>query len=208
MTITNYATLQTAIADFLNRQDLAATVPTFIRLAEARIDRELRHWRQERRSNAMIDVQYSAIPDDYLRPIRLQILDAETSEIAPISTAQMLQLRGDRSDRAGRPTHYALTAGSLEVYPTPDAAYTTSMVYYGRIPALSDANTTNWLLSEAPDVYLYGSLLHSAPYLKDDQRAAIWEGLFVTGLENLSLSSEEAKYGGSGLRMRTRRGSP
>jgi len=206
--IATYAELQSAIADFLIRDDLTTAIPTFIRLCEARIDRELTHWRQERRSTAQLDAQYSTIPTDFLRPIRLQLLDTYTGEIAPISTAQMLQMRQDRDDRAGRPEYYALTGGSLELFPTPDDTYDASLVYYGRVPALSATNTTNWLLTEAPDVYLYGSLLHSAPYLKDDARIALWEGLFGQGLNTLNVSSGDAKYGGTGLRMKTRRGAP
>ena len=206
--IADYDELKAAIADFLLRDDLTAVVPTFIRLAESRIDRELRHWRQERRSTASLDAQYSALPADYMSPIRLQITDAPTSEVAPISTAQMLQMRDDRADRVGRPTHYALTAGSIELFPTPDVAYEASLVYYGRIAALSSTNTTNWLLTEAPEVYLYGALLHTAPYLKDDNRLPVWESFLKSGIDNLNLSSGEAKWGGSGLKIKTRRGAP
>lgn len=208
MSISTYSELQSAVADFLNRDDLASAVPTFIRLAEARFSRDLRHWRMETRSTAELDTQYSAIPADFLQPIRLQITDAPTSEVAPISTAQMLQLRGDRNDRVGRPTNYALTAGGIELYPTPDLTYNASLVYYARIPALSASNTTNWLLNEAPDVYLYGALVHSAPYLKDDARIQIWEALLAQGINNLNTSSADAKYGGSGLVMKPKRGAP
>jgi hypothetical protein len=105
----------------------------------------------------------------------------------------------------GPPTNYAITAGQIELLPTPDDTYEASIVYYGRIPALSVSNTTNWLLTEAPDTYLYGSLVHAAPYLKDDQRLVIWESLFKLSLDTLNSSSEDAKYGGTGLRMKTRR---
>lgn len=208
MTLASYAELQATMADTLNRDDLTAVLPTFIRLAESRIDRDLRHWRQEKRSTAQLDTQYSAIPADYLRPIRLQILDGSTNAVEPISTAQMLQLRGDNYDQTGRPTHYALTAGGLELYPTPDVAYNSSLVYYARVPALSVTNTVNWLLTEAPDAYLYGALVHSAPYLKDDAKIAVWDGLYKAAMDNLNASSQEAKYGGSGLVMKTKRGSP
>lgn len=208
MTIATYDELKSSIADFLNRDDLTSAIPSFIRLAESRVDRELRHWRMGTRSTAELDTQYSAIPSDFLQPIRMQITDAPTSEVAPISTAQMLQLRSDRNDRVGRPTNYALTAGGIELYPTPDVTYNASLVYYGRVPALSGSNTSNWLLTEAPDVYLYGALVQSAPYLKDDARMQVWEAMFAQGIANLNTSSGEAKYGGSGLVMRTKRGAP
>lgn len=208
MTVATYAELQSAMADFLNRDDLTSIIPTFIRLAESRIDRDLRHWRQEKRSTTIFSTQYSIIPTDYLRPIRLQILDGSTSAVEPISTAQMLQLRGDTYDQTGRPTHYALTAGGIELYPTPDMSYNASLVYYGRIAALSTSNTTNWLLTEAPDAYLYGALVHSAPYLKDEAKTALWDGLYKAAMDNLNSTSEDAKYGGSGLKLKLRRGAP
>lgn len=206
--IATYAELQASVADFLNREDLTATIPTFIRLAEARIDRDMRHWRQELRGTLSLTSQYTALPATFLQPIRLQLTDGATSEVAPISVAQMMQMRADRADTPGRPTHYALTAGQIELLPTPDDTYAAAMVYYGRLPALSVSNTTNWLLTEAPDAYLYGSLIHAAPYLKDDARLMVWESLFKQSLDMLNSSSEDAKWGGSGLRMKTRRGAP
>jgi hypothetical protein len=205
VSITTYSELQTAIADFLDRDDLASVVPTFIRLAESRLNRDLRTWKQEVRSVATLDEQYSGLPPDFAQPIRLQITDGPTSEVEPISTALLLELRSERNDRPGRPTHYAITAQGIELYPTPDQAYTASLVYYAKIPALSGTTTSNWLLTDAPDVYLYGALVHSAPYLQDDPRIAVWEGLHASGVTALNDQSVQAKYGGSGLIMRTRR---
>jgi hypothetical protein len=205
MTISTYSELQGHIADFLNRQDLTAAIPTFIRLAEARIDREMKHWRQEIRSDAVVSAQFNAIPADFIRPIRLQLKGSGTNEIAPISVASMLQRREATSDTAGRPVYYSITAGGIEMFPTPDDEYDVSFVYYGRIPRLSDEEPTNWLLIEAPDVYLYGALVHSAPYLKDDARLAVWESFFAQGVAAMNDASEAAKYGGSGLVMRNSR---
>ena len=50
MAITTYAELKSSIADFLNRDDLSTIAADFITLAEADIQRFVRHWRQEKRS--------------------------------------------------------------------------------------------------------------------------------------------------------------
>lgn len=205
MSIATFGELKTAIGDWLNRDDLTAAIPSFITMAEARFNRELRTWKQETRSTAQLDAQYSALPADFAQPIRLQLLGGSTSEVSPISTAQMMQLRADRADEAGRPVHYAITAQGLELFPTPDDDYDASLVYFAKVPALSDAAPTNWLLTDAPDVYLYGALLHSAPYLKDDARIVIWESLHAAAVNALNMQSQEAKYGGSGLVIRSRR---
>lgn len=204
--IADYDELKGAIADFLNRDDLTAVIPTFIRLCEARIDRDLRHWKQTKRTTVSLTTQYNdVLPADFLQAVRLQITDGATSELAPASNAAMLDMRAERNDRVGRPEYYALTAEELEVFPTPDDTYTASLVYYARVPALSVSNATNWLLTEAPDVYLYGSLLHTAPYLKDDSRIGIWESLYKMTIGSLTITSEDARWGGTGLRMKTRR---
>ena len=70
------------------------------------------------------------------------------------------------------------------------------MLYYGRIPALSDIETSNWLLNDAPDVLLYGALLQSAPYLVDDARVQVWAGLYQSGVEALNIENEKARVSG------------
>lgn len=203
MTITTYSTLKSAVADWLNREDLTSVIPSFIALAEADINRILRDYRMEKRSTALVDTQYSALPADWMETIRIQI-SGDPSRIELASNAALADMRYSRSDRAGKPTHYAHTAGGLELFPTPDDEYTIEIVYYGRVPVLSDVATTNWLLTAAPDVYLYGALTQSAPYLKDDQRAAVWGALYQNAITSLNSASEQSRHSGTGLRLRTR----
>ena len=202
MSITSYSQLKTDIADFLNRDDLASTVPTFIALAEADISRNLRHWQMEERAVAEMDTQYSAVPSDWIATIRFQTAGDGTRPLELISRAEMLDRRARSSDVAGRPQFYTMAAGQFEVFPTPDQTYNAELLYFARVPALSDAAPTNWLLTAAPDAYLYGALVHSAPYLRDDARSAIWASSYQSAIDALNRASDDAKYSGSGLRMR------
>ncbi len=43
MAVGTYAELKTSIADFLNRDDLTSAVPDFIKLAEADMNRKVKH---------------------------------------------------------------------------------------------------------------------------------------------------------------------
>lgn len=203
MSIDTYAELQSAIADWLDRQDMTAVIPSFISLAEADINRVLRDYRMEKRSTAQVDAQYSALPIDWLETIRVQIV-GDTSRLELVSDGALADMRAMRNDAGGKPTHYAHTAGGLELFPTPDAEYTIEVVYFAKVPALSVTATTNWLLSAAPDVYLYGALTQSAPYLKDDQRAPVWAGLYQNAISSLNTASERSRYSGTGLRLRIR----
>ena len=205
MSITNYTNLQSTIADFLNRDDLTSTIPVFVQLAESQLNRELRHWKMETRATATIDAgdQYSQVPGDWLETIRMSIQGAGTSVVNLISRASMADKRAGAEDTSGRPEYYCHADGQFNFYPTPDADYTAELLYFAEIPALA-SNSTNWLLTTAPDVYLYGSLMHSAPYLQEDPRITVWAQLYSAAVKNLTDSSERARYSGSGLTLKVR----
>ncbi len=73
MSITTYSELKTAVANWLNRDDLTAVIPDFISLAEADMDRKVRHWRMEKRATVQLDDQYSRVPSDWLESIRFYL---------------------------------------------------------------------------------------------------------------------------------------
>lgn len=201
MAITTYAELKSTIADFLNRDDLTAVIPTFISAAEKQMQREVRHYKMMQRSTADIDSRYSALPGSWLETIRFHVTGDRSYRIESTSMDDMLQLRMNGS-ATGRPTHYAHIGETIEVYPTPDTAYTSELLYYEKIPELSDSVTTNWLLQDAPDAYLYGALVHSAPYLQEDARIQVWGSLYAGAVQSVNNQSEKARYSGSGMRVR------
>ena len=204
MPITNYTELQDSIAEFLNRDDLTATIPTFISLAEADINRLVRHWRMEKRANAILDTQYSALPGDFLETIRFYITSNNTQPLELVGQAELLDRKYQNSNTLGMPSYYTITAGEIEVFPIPDGQYNAEIYYYARVPTLSASNPTNWLLDYFPDAYLYSALIHTAPYLQDDARMGTWAALQKNAIDAMNVESEKSKFGGSGRRMKVR----
>jgi len=203
VSITTYDELKSSIADFLNRDDLTSVVDTFIDLTEADINRKVRHWRMENRATAEVDGRYSAIPADFLEPIRLH-LEGNHAPLESISSYRMQELRQSSMDTAGRPKYYCLTQGEIELYPTPNQTENLEMYYVAKLPALSSSVSTNVILEHHPDIYLYGCLSHSAPYLGEDARLVTWNNLYQNALAGAQNESDNAKLSGSGLRMKLR----
>ena len=201
---TTYSELKTEIADFLNRDDLTSAIPTFIKLAESQINRDIRHWKMEKRATANLDSEYSGIPADWLETIQMHVTGNGTQPLQLVSREHMAAARAGTRDTGGIPTYYTHADGQFELYPTPGAATGIELLYYGKVPALSDSNATNWLLTDAPDVYLYGSLIHTAAYLQEDARAATWAQLYGAAITKLNEQSESARYSGSGLKLKVR----
>ena len=202
MPITNYIDLQTVIAYFLDRDDQTERIKTFIDLAEAEMNRRVRHWRLENRATAEIDGRFSALPADFVEPIRLH-LEVDNRPLELVSVMEMQDLRMTAS-AGGKPRYYAIVQGEIELFPTPDGAYDLEMYYYAKLPALSDTQTTNTILTNFPDAYLYGALIHSAPFLGEDARMQTWAALFQSAIDGINADNEKAKTGSAGRRIKIR----
>lgn len=192
--IQTYTDLQNAVIEYLARdQDttLIARIPTFIQLTEAKLNRDLFTRQMEQRSTALIDItqpepEFIVLPTDFqsMRRVRLSSVQGKPP-LEFKSGTQMDEFRYQWQDVPARPRFFTVFGTEMELGPTPDADYTVEMVYRQNIPALA-SNSTNWLLTLAPDIYLYGALLESAPYIKEDARIPTWALGFKTCLDGLN----------------------
>lgn len=183
MAINTYATLVSAATEWLARdQDatLIARIPDFITLREAHFNRSLFVPQMEVRSTTTVDTsdtepEFISLPSDFqtMRRIRLSGVVGKPS-LKFLSGTQIDEMRYGRDNVTGQPTSYSVVGDELELFPTPNEDYVIEMVYRANIPALTSTNTTNWLLTKAPDLYLYGVLMESAPYIKEDGRLQTW----------------------------------
>jgi hypothetical protein len=203
MSITNFGTLKTAIADTLNRDDLTSVIPSFVRLAEAQFNRKIRSHRQITRGALTINTQFEALPADWLETIRITMDANPIRVLTQISLDDLTHYRTATDNTTDAPVYFAHTGTDIELFPTPSTSYTSEITYFAKIPALVADGDTNWLLTNHPDLYLYGSLMHTAPYLKDDARLAVWAGLLAQGLTEIEEENTAARFG-SPLRMRMR----
>lgn len=203
-TITNYSTLISTVADYLNRQDLTAQIPTFIQFAEADMNTRLRTREMIVRATTTNDDEFVRLPLDFLEGINLQIVGGKSPlRFITLDEADMI----NAAQGYTAPTFYSLMNGAIELVPPPATGVDVEieMVYYGKITSLSESNTTNWLLTKAPDVYLYGALTHAAPFLMDDQRISVFGSFYSQRIEALNDESQKSLHSGSPLVARTRR---
>jgi hypothetical protein len=202
MTITTYATLQSEIASWLNRDDLSSIIPTFIQFVESDVNSRLRHQKMVVRAQATSNQEYVQLPGDWLEAINIHIVDgAQPLRFVTLDEADRI----NKQQIVTQPSFYSIMDDALEIVPAPGSNIDIEMIYYGKIPALSNQNTSNWLLVKAPDLYLYGSLVHAAPYLLDDQRVGLFANMYNSRLEALALESDKAVHSGGPLVARTRK---
>ena len=207
MAITTYAELQTATANWLDRTDLTARIPEFIELSEANFNRVIRQPDMVTKDDSFsLTSRYNTLPSDTLEIVRI-VLDLTPVIVLEYLTPEEISERRVSMSATGKPYYFTVIGGSsnqLEVVPSPDSTYTSSIVYYTRIAALSDSATSNWLLAAHPDIYLFGTLVEAEPYLKNDERMPMWTSRLDKALMALRLQGERELHTGSSLRMRAR----
>lgn len=203
MAIATYSELKTAVADFLNRDDLTSVIPNFISLAEASLNRRMRAPEMVTRATVTVDAEYENRPADWLETIRYQI-NTNPITVLQFVTPEEASIQKTKFSVPGTPMFFSTVGTQFQHVPAPDASYTAELMYYARVSALSDANISNWLLTANPDIYLYATLGQSAPYLKEDERLGVWASILDRLMAEYEVAEQRAKIGSSRLVTRTR----
>jgi hypothetical protein len=197
-----YAGLKASIADWLHRSDMVAIIPDLIVLAEARIARDLRLRRQISSTTlaTVAATQSVALPTDFLEVENLSVGTSIARNLVYMNI-EALDVKYPVGSYSGTPVAYTLEGNSLLLGPTPDAAYSISMLYYARLAALS-VTPTNWLLTNHPNIYLFGALAEAGDYVRDLQMGTTWDAKYQQGIKHLQDADDRAMFSGSELRVR------
>ncbi len=218
MTITTYAELQSAVAEWLARPGdaiVATVAPDLIRLAEARINfgsgeaghdlysPPLRVRQMESRATALLAGEYIALPPDFTELREIKINTTPERKLTYVTPQQFAETAA--SSASGIPRVYTLVGNDIRFgpAPVPGGGLTAELHYYAAVPALSDSAPSNWLLAAAPNVYLFGVLLEASPYIGDDAQLARWFAMFSAAVRALQAQDRRARHGNAPLLMAT-----
>lgn len=188
--INDFSTLQQAIADELARSDLTSAIPTFIQLAEADFNRQLRTRQMQTLVIGTAVGQTITLPADLRAVQSLYVTYANQGvEIHPLDPTAL----ADRPvNQSGVPQGYVVVGDTAYLIGGQgDLAYT--LTYFQALTSVSAGQ--NWLILREPGLYLYQSLAHSAPYLKNDQRLLTWAQLTKAIREGMEAEDDMSRYG-------------
>jgi hypothetical protein len=195
-TTTTFTTLKEDIRRYLERGFTLASdaivyeqIPRLINLAERRIARELK-------VEGLINVVTSTMspglavypkPDRWRTTVSFNYgITNQYQQLFPRSYEYVRTYWPNR-DETGVPLFYAdYDYNNWIVSPTPDQAYPFEVLVYQLLPLLDDTNQTNWLTEYAPQVLLYASLLEATPFLKNDERIAVWQSMYDRSAQALN----------------------
>jgi hypothetical protein len=216
----NLDDLTGTLEDYLERADLRSRIPTFIRLAEVRLDRRLNLADNETTLALPLVDGASPLPGDF-RSWRSvsgpcgEVLDYVPPHAFASGSREPAWYGGRHGVAAGTftilgsipledivdstdPWLFGLDNPFIRVAPQFGSV---TLVYRQGIPPLSDAFPANWLLAKHPDLYLYAALLEAEPFLRNDTRMVTWRAMLEAGISDLKSLDRDARWGRS--RMRT-----
>lgn len=201
MSISTYAELKDAVANWLDRSDLTSRIPEFIAIGESYIAQDVRIRDMAKRVTTSTSSQYTTLPSDLLEIDNIQL---NTSEKKPLDylTPEQIDERSMGST-TGEPIAYTIIGDQLQLAPAPDGSYTVEIAYYGRYTAFSDDADTNNLLTNHPQIYLYAALLSAEPFLGNLEGANAWGLLYRRSVDGANKADQRGQVPKTGLRMRS-----
>lgn len=192
MAITDYASLQAAVATFLVRSDQTATIPILIQLCESKMNRMIRERQAE------MDVNLTSVPSSRFIPLPIAYSEALTAWITVSPGFGRQELRFvdpaalDAQTIVGQPYFWTIDGPNLGFERPCDKAYAITLRCIEKY-ALSSTVTTNTLLSDYPDVYLFGTLAEAGGLLRDQDLISLYEQKFDAAIASINAKDARSR---------------
>ena len=204
MALANYSDLLTALSNWSKRTDLTSVYPDFVSLAEARMSKDLRIRSQVSTATltCVAGTQTVALPSDFLEAENLTITSTTPQGSLSVVTPEYMDRKYPAGYSTAQPAVYCTIGSNFLLGPTPDAAYTISLVYYTKVPSLQ-TNSTNWLMTNHPAIYLAACMAELSAYTFDDERISAWNERYQAEITAIRKADDDALRSGSAMRVRT-----
>jgi hypothetical protein len=183
--VTSYETLKTAITEETDGRAQTASLDRYIQSAEGEIKAYLHTapvHPMRARTTISIDGEYVAAPVAMVRPIAVEVTISDRVVYLPFVAPENLSKMQSKDTGSNDPYAFTRIGSELRFYPVPESTFSAVLHYYQTIPALTDSNTTTWLLDEFPNVYHAGALYYAYRDMPDVEKAGLMKSVFDDAL--------------------------
>lgn len=214
MAISTYTELLTALENWSANTEHTNRLPEFIALCENRIwyghgdesdplhSEPLKISAMEATTDLTIDEQEVAHPTDFLYARRLYLDTIPKVDLTYMPPDRFWQSTQARLDTTGKPELYTNEGTNFVFAWSPDSTYTGKLLYYKKLTGLSPSNDSNWIITNAPAMYLYGSMLEYYLYLRNDTEIQKYALLFSGAVNSINAMDKALRHSGSDISAR------
>jgi len=195
MALDSYSNLKAAIKRLDGSNRIDDILDDAIDMCEsemyANADTPIRHRSMETRTTDTMDgTRFLALPTNYLSLRSLSIvLSGNDQDIRYVTPESLQEVAGN-----GRPKEFTITS-QFEWDRVPDSTYTIAINYYQKLNALDDTNTSNDILTDCPNVYLFGSLWAVNLFNAEEEKADFYYNQFVRSIRGCNKRYDKGRFG-------------
>lgn len=216
MSLSTYDELVTSLNSYIANSEYQSMYPDWVRLVESEVDYGLAmpdgsvdlmrtHWQEEALSLTATTGQAYITLSGIIEIRKLYLDGSNPIELVQESPQNYARFLGGSS---GRPKFFHQQGDRLYLRNTPDSAYTLSGSAYTAVDGLV-ANSTNWLMTARPGLYLFGCLKQVAMFQRsEDWPLAAWGAQYMAEWRALKASDRSSRWGGGPLRIVSDTGNP
>jgi len=178
--VMTYDSLVENIQSYLERTDAATLekIPLFIMLAEQIIASQIKFLGNLTVNESTMTATEAIIdkPARWHKTVSMNVVVDGSRTPVLLRKYEYRREYWPDATQTGVPAYYAdYDYTHWLVAPKPASNYTFEVLYYERVQPLDSTNQTNWFTTYAPQALLYGALLQSMPFLKNDERMPMWQ---------------------------------
>lgn len=186
----DYLDLRMAVAEMVGRNDISDVMPRMVKLAESYLNRELRIRDMETPAVLTFANGVAPLPADYL-----EMKYVFGGDGTPMQGTTARVVAYDRNAQNG----YSIENDGVHIYSL--NGVTRNCIYYASLPTLTASPTTsNWLLQDAENLYLYAVSYEVAKWMKDVDLASKLAGLRDLEMVELKRMDNKARFGNAVIR--------
>lgn len=187
----DYTDLRIAVGDHVGNRNLSDVMSRLVQQAESTLNKKLRCRQQITTETLTLVDGVVDLPDDFIE--MLHVFGLNGYQMQAGSLADSLRTNSMYSK-------YSVDGSSLYIS---GFSGDRGIRYYAKLPSLTLApSMTNWLLEDAPDVYLYAVAFEAAKFLKDVELMQATKGLLDDAIKTLRIDDERARWANSTVRVR------
>jgi len=196
-----YGELKSLLTGYLHRSDLETLIPSFILLAQARLNHDIKHVILDTTTTiqAYDSTANITLPTGFLHFVRIRVpYNSSYRSLIQQTLEKNASVIENRNGAEGVPKYYAIiNTTTAELAPVPEEDLTLNCIYRKKLTALSASGDTDVVLTAFPNAYLYATMLEATPYIVSDKRIGIWKGLYEGEIQRITDADFEARWSDS-----------
>lgn len=211
----NYKQIKESAQGYVDRYDaeLVNAIPGFTKVVESKINSALKTGEQSVRAQIWLErnKEYYGLPDDWggFRDVELvrkgsQSLNEGTG-YHPVGGMTLIYVNPEQmngTSRKEKQRYYTVIANQIQVAPPTDNDIL-EVVYYQRVPPLTNDTDVNWLTEKHPDSYIFGLCAEISAFAKDAVGFELYKMRFAEAIADIAMDDQVTRWSGPSLRTYT-----